>query len=117
MPRPSNPKASYVNNIQFLDNPQFGLLVLPFIRVGRSMSRTLQSPRHVSLRALLVESRKTAGLSQAAVAAKLGRYQSFIANVESGQRRVDLVEFIELSEVIGFDPCKALRRVARSKKR
>ena len=81
------------------------------------MSRTLQSPRHESLRALLVERRKAARLSQATVAASLGRYQSFIANVESGQRRVDVVEFIELAEAIGFDPCKALKRVARSKKR
>ncbi len=75
------------------------------------MSRTIQSPRHEALRALIVAERKRAGLTQADVARRLGRYQSFIATLESGQRRIDVVEFIELAEAIGFDPGKALRRV------
>ena len=80
------------------------------------MSRTLQSPRHEALRALLVERRKAAGLTQAAVATKLGRYQSYVANVETGQRRVDVVEFLDLAEAIGFDPSKLVRDLARMKK-
>ena len=36
-------------------------------------------------------------------------YQSFIARVESGERRVDVVEFMKLSEVLGFDPSDAMR--------
>jgi predicted transcriptional regulator len=48
------------------------------------MPRPLRSPRHEALRAFLVEKRKNAGLTQAEVAAKLGRYQSFVAHVESG---------------------------------
>lgn len=72
------------------------------------MSRTLQSPRHEALRALLARERKRAGLSQAEVAAKLGRYQSYVATVEGGQRRVDVVEFLDFAEAIGFDPGKAI---------
>lgn len=77
------------------------------------MSRTLRSPRHEALRALLVEKRKKASLTQADVAAKLGRYQSFIATVESGQRRVDVVEFLALADAIGFDPRDAIRHLAQ----
>lgn len=73
------------------------------------MSRTLQSPRHEALRALLVRERKRAGLSQTEVAAKLGRYQSYVATVEGGQRRVDVVEFLDFAEAIGFDPAKAIK--------
>jgi len=82
---------------------------------GRPMSRSLQSPRHEALREFLVRERKAARLTQQAVAKKLGRYQSYVATVESGQRRVDVVEFLELAEAIGFDPSEIIRRVARKK--
>jgi transcriptional regulator with XRE-family HTH domain len=80
------------------------------------MSRTLQSPRHEALRALLVARRKAAGLTQTAVASKLGRYQSYVANVESGQRRIDVVEFLDLAEAIGFDPAKAVRQLTHTRR-
>lgn len=81
------------------------------------MSRTLQSPKHEALRRLLVEARLAAGLTQATVAGRLGRYQSFIATVESGQRRIDVVEFLQLSDAIGFDPAEMIRQLARTRPR
>ena len=75
------------------------------------MSRTLRSQRHEALRAFLVEKRKNAGLTQTQVAAKLGRYQSFVATVEAGERRIDVVELVDLAEAIGFDPREAVRRL------
>jgi transcriptional regulator with XRE-family HTH domain len=77
------------------------------------MSRTIHSVRHEALRALLVEERKAAGLTQAAIAKKLNRYQSFVATVESGQRRIDVVEFLDLARAIGFSPVEAIRKLAR----
>jgi predicted transcriptional regulator len=56
------------------------------------MPQTLQSPRHERLRALLVEERVKADLTQSDLAKRLRRYQSFVARVESGQRRIDVVE-------------------------
>jgi len=53
---------------------------------------------------LLVEKRKRALLTQTEVAKKLDRYQSFVATVESGQRRIDVVELMDFAEAIGFDP-------------
>jgi transcriptional regulator with XRE-family HTH domain len=75
------------------------------------MSRTLGSSRHEALRAFLVEKRKKAGLTQAEVAAKLGRYQSLVATVERGQRRIDVVELMDFAEAIGFDARDAIRRL------
>jgi len=75
------------------------------------MSRTLRSPRHEALRALLVEKRKEAGLTQSEVAKKLRRYQSFVATIESGQRRIDVVEFLDIADAIGFDPRDAIKRL------
>ena len=79
------------------------------------MSRTLRSRRHEALRWLLVEKRKAAGLSQAELAKRIGRYQSFVADLERGQRRLDVVELLELAEAIGFDASKAIRSIAKVK--
>jgi transcriptional regulator with XRE-family HTH domain len=81
------------------------------------MSKTLRSPRHRALRAFLVEQRRKAGLTQEQVAAKLGRYQSFVAYVESGERRVDVVEFLDFAEAIGFNPRDAIARLTSTKRR
>ena len=78
------------------------------------MAKTLGSKRHQALIALLVERREAAGMTQAQLADRLGEYQSFVARPESGQRRVDVVEFLELAEVLGFDAGKALAAVRRA---
>lgn len=77
------------------------------------MQKTLRSPRHVRLIQLIVDKRREAGMSQADLAEALDRYQSVVAAIESGGRRVDVVEFLELAEVIGFDPHEVLRDVAK----
>lgn len=67
------------------------------------MSQTIHSERHKRLAELLTEKRKAADMTQAAVAKALGRHQPFIANIENGDRRVDLIELIDLAQIIGFD--------------
>ncbi|MGY4315096.1 helix-turn-helix domain-containing protein [Bradyrhizobium sp. JR3.5] len=68
-----------------------------------------------ALTEFLIEKRKKAGLTQAEVAKKLRRYQSFIATVESGQRKIDVVELLAFAEVIGFDPREAIKRLSSIK--
>ena len=76
------------------------------------MVKTLRTERHKALIELLIEKREAAGLTQTELAAKLGEYQSFVARLESGQRRVDVVEFLELAELLNFDPAIAIRQIA-----
>lgn len=76
------------------------------------MAKTLGTPRHKALIALLIEKRETAGLTQTELAAKLGEYQSFVARLESGQRRVDVVELLEIAAILGFNPNEALDRLS-----
>ena len=78
------------------------------------MGKTLGSTRHKILIDFIVSKREAAGLTQAQLAAKLGEYQSYVARLESGQRRVDVVEFLELAIVLGFDPSKAIRFIERN---
>ncbi len=68
------------------------------------MLRTLRTPRQQRLIEFLVEQRKGAGLSQATLAERLGRYQSVVAAIESGSRRIDVIELLDLADAIGFDP-------------
>ncbi len=75
------------------------------------MTKTLGTARHNALIALLIKKREAAGLTQAELAAKLGEYQSFVARMESGQRRVDVVEFLKLAEVLGFDVNEAINSI------
>ena len=75
---------------------------------GLNLAKTLGSRRHTALIALLIKRREAIGMTQTQLADKLGEYQSFVARLESGQRRVDVVEYLELAEVLGFDPRKAL---------
>ena len=48
--------------------------------------------------------RRRARLSQAAVAARLRRPTSFVGKYENGRSSLDIIEFLEVAEAIGFDP-------------
>jgi HTH-type transcriptional regulator/antitoxin HipB len=67
------------------------------------MPKTLRSPRQLRLIDLIVAQRLRAGLSQAQLAERLGRYQSVVSSIESGGRRIDVVELLDIAEVIGLD--------------
>lgn len=75
-------------------------------------AKTLGSKRHKALIAMLIKERKAVGMNQTELARALGQYQSFVARVESGERRVDVIEFIDLANAIGFDPKKAIAKLA-----
>jgi transcriptional regulator with XRE-family HTH domain len=79
------------------------------------MSRTLDTRRHEALRKFLIEHRKIAGLRQIDLAKRLGRTQSYVSNIEIGQKRIALIELIEWAEAIGFDPEQAITEIAAIK--
>lgn len=77
------------------------------------MSKSQFTPAYRKLVARLKEIREEAGLTQRQLAEKLGREQSFLGRIETGQRRVDLVELIWICSVCGADPEKELAELAR----
>jgi transcriptional regulator with XRE-family HTH domain len=56
------------------------------------MEKSTHSPEYRILRAGLLEARRAAGLSQRDLAARLKVSHSWVAKVESGERRIDLIE-------------------------
>ena len=53
---------------------------------------------------MLVQARKSVGLTQTEVSGIWGKTQSTIVAIESGQRRLDVAEFIELCEILNTNP-------------
>lgn len=73
--------------------------------------KSRSSDTYVRFRKMLVEARKKNGLSQQEVADRLGRPQTYVSKCELGTRRMDLIEFLEMAEVIGFDPVLFIRKI------
>lgn len=62
------------------------------------MSKTIYSKDHKSLIERLKKARLDAGLDQKEAAELLGKTQSFISKIESGQRRIDIVQLKKFGE-------------------
>jgi len=67
--------------------------------------KTIHRLEYRSIVDWLVSKRQLAGLTQEQLARKLNRPQSFVSKIENRERRLDVVEFIEL--------CKELKTSAK----
>ncbi|AZF57312.1 helix-turn-helix transcriptional regulator [Pseudomonas sp. R11-23-07] len=66
------------------------------------MPKTIYKPENAVLLSLLKKHRKAAGLTQVQCSKALGRPQSFMSDVESGTRRLDIVQLRDLCKVLGI---------------
>lgn len=51
------------------------------------------------------------GITQAKLAEALGRPQSFIAKVENGERKLDVVEFAVIARLLGVDAGAVIEQI------
>lgn len=82
------------------------------------MAKTIHRAEYRKLMDRLRARRQSRGLSQSAVARALGWSQQKFSAVESGARRLDVLEFIELAAALGWSASTALavsRRPTRVK--
>lgn len=68
------------------------------------MAKSAFTRKHELFRQLLTEARQNAGLTQVALAKRLGRPQSFVSKFERGERRLDVVEFLEVARALNVSP-------------
>jgi transcriptional regulator with XRE-family HTH domain len=80
------------------------------------MASNLNSPEYILLREMLRRERCITGLSQEEVAADLGRAQSFVSKYEKGERRLDVVDFIRLCDVLCINPTALVRELCKKLK-
>lgn len=77
------------------------------------MPKSVFTDAYDSFRELLVTLRKEKGVTQVELSKKLGKPQPFISYIESGERRVDVIEFYAIARALGVDPVEAFARLVR----
>jgi transcriptional regulator with XRE-family HTH domain len=69
-----------------------------------TLRKSLRTRGHRTLITILVSARQEAGLTQRDLAARLKRPRSFVGRMEAGERRIDVIEFIEIARILDVDP-------------
>ena len=67
--------------------------------------------RYDILRQLLLEARYAKGFKQVELAGHLGKPQSFVSKYETGERRLDVVEFLEVCDALSVRPETILEKI------
>jgi len=75
---------------------------------------TIYSEDYQLIIRILREARIAQEITQEQLATAVGRPQSFIAKVENGERRIDVVEFVHLARLLGIDLAEVLSKIART---
>ena len=66
------------------------------------VKRETHDGRYIKAIEVLRAARKQLGISQTALAAKLGKRQQFVSKYESGERRLDVIEFLDVAKALGL---------------
>lgn len=77
------------------------------------MPSSIFSKNYTVFREMLSSYRKEANLTQQNLAEKLNKPQSFVSKYESGERRLDLIEFLEVAEALQFDVFEFIRKLQK----
>ncbi|MFI4973241.1 MAG: helix-turn-helix domain-containing protein [Caulobacterales bacterium] len=76
------------------------------------MGRWVSSPSYRAAVRVLVEARHVSGLTQRELAVRIGRPYTVIANIERGERQIDVVEFVAIARALGVSEAELMARVA-----
>jgi predicted transcriptional regulator len=76
-------------------------------------SRAVGSIRQIKLLAELAAARNAVRLSQRQLAQRLKRSDSFVSKFEAGERRLTVLEFLEVCDALGADAQGIIKRVVR----
>jgi transcriptional regulator with XRE-family HTH domain len=78
------------------------------------VTKSIFSARYETFRKELIKAREAAGFTQALLAAKLSKPQSFVSKYERGERRLDVIEYVEVAEALRIDPVRFMKKVLRT---
>jgi len=78
------------------------------------MARSIRNLGYTNLRERLIQAREDAGITQADLAARLGRTQSFVSKYEQGERRLDVIDFVLVCHHLSISPSDLLSSLKAS---
>jgi transcriptional regulator with XRE-family HTH domain len=76
----------------------------------------VRSSSYQTVISAIVRARRNADMSQRELAAALGKPPSWIAKIEQGERRLDVVEFVAILRALGQNPGAVLHHLPLPKK-
>ncbi len=77
------------------------------------MPKSVFTDRYDRLREGLIEARRNQNLTQAQVAQSLKKPQSYVSKYELGERRLDVIEFLDVARVLEINVCEFLRQLEK----
>lgn len=79
-------------------------------------TKTIYQNQYLRLVGKLRERREDLGVSQAQLASHLGWPQQRISSIESGSRRLDVLEFCRLASALGIPPAEVSDLISKAVK-
>lgn len=75
------------------------------------MPRPQHSDRYKRLCELLAEAREKAGITQAELAKRLKKPQSYVSKLESGERRLDVIELLDVLSALDVAAAAFIKKI------
>ena len=72
------------------------------------MTKSVFTENYETFLKILVRLRKGIGMTQTQLAQKIKQNQSYVSKYENGERRLDVIEFVQIAKAIGADPLQII---------
>ena len=80
------------------------------------MTKSVFTERYKTFISLLVSARQKQGLTQRELAIRLNKVHSFVAKYEQGERRLDVIEFLDIAEALELNPIEIIKKLKKPSK-
>jgi DNA-binding transcriptional regulator YiaG len=84
-----------------------GVTAFIFVR----MTKSVFSKEYSLFLSVLISMREETGLSQRGLSKKLKKVATYVSKYERGERRLDLIEFLEIAKALKADPCDVINKL------
>lgn len=75
------------------------------------MTKSVFTDRYKLFLNLLIQERKNKGITQVLLAKKLNKPQSYVSKYENGERRLDVIEFLDIATCLELDAETFIRKL------
>ncbi len=77
----------------------------------KTMTKSVFTDRYKLFLNLLIQERKNKGITQVLLAKKLNKPQSYVSKYENGERRLDVIEFLDIAACLELDAAAFIQKL------